>query len=58
MQLRYRGINYQPTNTQVDTIPSDIRAQFLGKTYFTRCPIKTLKPQLGLKKYRGIAYTN
>ena len=56
MQLRYRGITYQPTNTQVETIPSDISARFLGRTYFISRSTQTFKPQLELKKYRGVTY--
>ena len=58
MELLYRGITYQSTNTQVETIPSDLPARFLGRTYFISRPTQIFKPQLGLKKYRGITYKN
>ena len=56
MQLRYRGITYQPNNTQVETIPSDLPARFLGQTYNISRPTQIFKPQLGFKKYRGVTY--
>jgi hypothetical protein len=58
MELRYRGISYQSQEALVKTIPSNIAAKFLGKTYFIRRPLNLSSPQLGLRKYRGIAYGN
>lgn len=58
MELRYRGISYQAQAIEVETIPSDIAAKFLGKTYFIRRSVNTSSPRLGLRKYRGIAYGN
>ncbi|MBE9169918.1 DUF4278 domain-containing protein [Pleurocapsales cyanobacterium LEGE 06147] len=58
MELRYRGISYQPQEALIETIPSNIAARFLGKTYFVRRPLNPSSPQLGLRKYRGIAYGN
>jgi hypothetical protein len=58
MELRYRGISYQPQEALVETIPSNIAAKFLGKPYFIRRPLNPSSPQLGLRKYRGIAYGN
>ncbi|MBE9169674.1 DUF4278 domain-containing protein [Pleurocapsales cyanobacterium LEGE 06147] len=58
MELRYRGISYQPQEAFVETIPSDIIAKFLGKPYLVRRPINPSSPQLYSRKYRGIAYGN
>jgi hypothetical protein len=59
MELRYRGISYQPQEAFVETIPSDIIALFLGKPYLIRRPFNPSSSlQLGLRKYRGIAYGN
>jgi hypothetical protein len=58
MELRYRGQSYQVKEAQIETIPSDIIALFLGKPYFVRRPLNLSSSQLGLKKYRGIAYGN
>ncbi|MDJ0745703.1 MAG: hypothetical protein QNJ32_20390 [Xenococcaceae cyanobacterium MO_167.B27] len=30
--------------------------RFLGQSYTQARPIKTFKPQLGLRKYRGVSY--
>ncbi len=56
MQLHFLGLTYTKSSNQIETIPSDHTARFLGQSYTPRCPVKTVKPQLGLKKYRGIAY--
>lgn len=56
MQLCYRGINYKSTKTKIETIPSGIYAQFLGKTYIIYRPITVFKSKLELRKYRGISY--
>jgi hypothetical protein len=58
MELRYRGISYQPQEALVETIPSNIAAKFLGKPYLVRRPLNLSSSQLGLRKYRGIAYGN
>ena len=58
MELRYRGISYQPQEALVETIPSNITAKFLGKPYLIRRPLNPSSSQLGLRKYRGIAYGN
>jgi hypothetical protein len=59
MELRYRGQSYQVKDAQIETIPSDLAAKFLGKPYFVRRPLNPYSSsQLGLRKYRGIAYGN
>ncbi|MGK7950471.1 MAG: DUF4278 domain-containing protein [Xenococcaceae cyanobacterium] len=56
MKLRFLGQAYSASNHQVETIASDCNACFLGQRYTIRRPIQTLKPQLGIKKYRGVFY--
>ncbi len=59
MELRYRGISYQPQEALVETIPSNLAAKFLGKPYLICRPFNPYSSlQLGLRKYRGIAYGN
>lgn len=58
MNLRYRGVDYQPKNFQVQTITSENYARFLGNTYHIRRPQVNFTTQLNLKKYRGVAYGN
>ena len=56
MELRFLGQTYSTSNNSVETIPSDRTARFLGQKYQLRRPIHTFKSQLGLRKYRGVAY--
>ena len=56
MKLRFLGQAYSTSNNQVETIPSDYTACFLGQRYTLRRPIQTFKSQLGIRKYRGIVY--
>lgn len=56
MELRFLGQVYSSQNNRVEIIPSDLTASFLGQPYHLRRPYKTFKPQLGLRKYRGITY--
>ncbi len=56
MKLHFLGQTYATSNSQIETIPSDHTARFLGQPYHIRRPVKTFKPQLGAKKYRGVAY--
>ncbi len=56
MQLRFLGQAYSSSNNQVETIPSEHTARFLGQSYLTRRPVQPFKSKLGLRKYRGIAY--
>ena len=56
MQLRFLGQAYSSSNRQVNTVASENTAHFLGQSYTPRRPITTSKSQLGLRKYRGIAY--
>ena len=56
MRLRFLGQTYATPNNQIETIPSDRTVRFLGQSYHLRRPIQTFKPQLGMRKYRGISY--
>ena len=56
MELRFLGQSYYSSRLVVETIPSDIKARFMGQTYIMRRPIRNFKPQLGLKKYRAVTY--
>lgn len=56
MKLRFLGQAYSASNHQVESIASDYTARFLGQRYTIRRPIQTFKPQLGIKKYRGVFY--
>ena len=56
MKLHFLGQAYSTSNNQVETIPSDYTAHFLGQRYTLRRPIQIFKPQLGMRKYRGVVY--
>ena len=56
MQLTYRGQTYSSSDNQIQTIPTEYTAHFLGQSYTPRRPVQTSNSQLGLRKYRGIAY--
>jgi hypothetical protein len=56
MELRYRGNIYQKPDTKVKIVTSNLTARFLGQTYSLHTPVTEIKPNLGLKKYRGITY--
>ena len=56
MQLRFLGQAYSTSDNQVKTTASEHTARFLGQSYIPRRPVQTSNPQLGLKKYRGVAY--
>ena len=56
MQLRFLGQAYSAFHKQVKTNSSEHTAHFLGQSYTPRRPVKTSNYQLGLRKYRGIAY--
>ncbi len=56
MQLRFLGKTYSTSNNQVKTVASENTAHFLGQSYTPRRPVQTSNSQLGLKKYRGVAY--
>ena len=57
MKLRFLGQAYSSSNNQVETTASEHTARFLGQSYTPRRPVKTSNSQLGLRKYRGVAYS-
>ena len=56
MQLRFLGQTYSTSNHRVSTVAIPHTAHFLGQSYTLRRPVQTFKPQLGIKKYRGVSY--
>lgn len=60
MQLRFLGQTYTASENSIETAAIPQTARFLGRSYTMRRPVKSLqlKSQLGLKKYRGVAYGN
>ncbi len=56
MKLRFLGQTYSTANHRVPTVATENTAHFLGQSYTVRRPVQTFKPQLGLRKYRGISY--
>ena len=56
MKLRFLGQSYTASFNQIQTEPSEQTGRFLGQKYTINRPFKTNKSQLGLRKYRGIAY--
>jgi hypothetical protein len=58
MNLRYRGVEYQPKNFHVQTITSENYARFLGNIYHIRLPQVSFTSQLVVKKYRVVTYEN
>ena len=56
MRLRFLGQTYLQSNCEVSTDYTNYTARFLGQTYTPRLPVKPIKSQLGLRKYRGISY--
>ncbi|MDJ0534089.1 MAG: DUF4278 domain-containing protein [Xenococcaceae cyanobacterium MO_207.B15] len=56
MELHFLGQTYATANHRVPTIATENTAHFLGQSYTVRRPIQSFKPQLGLRKYRGISY--
>ena len=58
MQLRFLGQAYSTENNQIRTIATEQTARFLGQSYKPRRSVQSFNSQLGLRKYRGIAYGN
>ncbi|VEP15561.1 conserved hypothetical protein [Hyella patelloides LEGE 07179] len=56
MELRFLGQLYSTLGDHLETEASEQTASFRGQKYQLRRPIITNKPQLGLRKYRGITY--
>ena len=47
---------YSTSNNQIETIPSEHTARFLGRTYTLRRPIQKVNSQSCARKYRGVTY--
>lgn len=58
MELRFLGNTYSASDNSIETVAIPYLARFRGQSYILHRPIKNLqlKPKLGLKKYRGVAY--
>ena len=56
MELRFLGQVYSANNNQIETMKTKDTARFLGQAYTPHRPVRSFKSQLGLRKYRGIAY--
>ncbi len=56
MKLRFLGQAYCASDSQIDTLSSEYTARFLGQNYIPRRPVSVAQPQLGIRKYRGVAY--
>ena len=56
MKLHFLGQAYSTSNNQIETIPSEHTARFLGQSYTPRRPIQTVNSRSGIRKYRGVAY--
>ena len=56
MKLRFLGQAYTANNDLVPTIAIPYIACFRGQTYKLRRPVAQYKSQLGVRKYRGVAY--
>ncbi len=56
MKLRFLGQAYSANNNQIETLPSEHQARFLGQSYTPRRPVNAAKSRLGVCKYRGVAY--
>ena len=56
MELRFLGQSYTASSNQIETEPSEQTGRFLGRKYTISRPVKTTNSQLGLRKYRGVAY--
>lgn len=59
MKLRFLGQPYVTANNSIETVAIPQTARFLGQSYTMRRPVLNVqvKPQLGLKKYRGVTYS-
>lgn len=58
MKLHFLGQAYTTSNNPIETEILPQTGRFLGQSYSLRRPVKTVKPQLGLKyQYRGVVYS-
>lgn len=57
MELRFLGKSHSINNHSTETNAlDDSTGHFLGQTYTRSRPVTTFKPQIGLRKYRGVSY--
>ena len=56
MKLHFLGQAYTTNNDSVPTVTTTQQARFLGQSYTLRRPVAQYKSQLGVRKYRGVAY--
>ena len=56
MELRFLGQYYSTLGDRIETEALEQTASFRGQKYNLRRPVQTNKPQLGLRKYRGVTY--
>ena len=56
MKLRFLGQAYFSQQNQMETLPSEHTARFLGQKYVLRRPVSAAQSQLGIRKYRGVFY--
>lgn len=60
MKLRFLGQTYSGNNSQIETLPSEHQARFLGQRYAIRRPLPTIQSQIDVgdvkRKYRGVMY--
>ncbi len=60
MKLRFLGQTYYATDKQIETMPAEHTARFLGKTYNPSRPVPTVNSRNAfgeVKKYRGVPYS-
>lgn len=57
MQLKYRGVSYEYTPAQIETVEGNVGGQYRGLEWRFRNPKKSLVLETNLDlKYRGISY--
>ncbi len=57
MRLNYRGSSYTSTSQNIETVTSNISAQFLGQTYQIRRAVQPSSSQSGVSlQFRGSLY--
>jgi Domain of unknown function (DUF4278) len=57
MQLTYRGITFQATQNDVETVETNLTAKFRGTVYHVRRPVTVPNNTLHRLVYRGVGYT-
>ena len=56
MKLIFLGQKYSTQIMPIETIPADIIVCFRGQKYAVRRPVYRVKPQFGIRTYRGVCY--